>query len=56
MEKMGEKRVTISLPESLYREAERWAELWGCTTEEFIITSIEKLIEEERAKCSIKRL
>ncbi|MEM2457117.1 MAG: hypothetical protein QW636_07455 [Candidatus Bathyarchaeia archaeon] len=51
---MGEKRVTISLPESLYREAERWAKAWGCTTEEFIITSIEKLIEEERAKCSIK--
>jgi len=49
------KWVSISIPGDLYKEMVRWAEAWGCTTEEFIISSIEKLIEEERAKCRIKK-
>ena len=46
----GEKWAKITIPESLYKEAERWAELWGCTTEEFIIEAIELAIEEEKQK------
>jgi len=52
-ENEGERSI-ITIPQDLFKEAKKWAEAWGCTTEEFIITSIEKLIEEERAKCSIK--
>ena len=47
------KWVSISLPESLYEEAERWAEAWGCTAEEFIIEAIEKMIEGEKEKITV---
>lgn len=46
----GEKWTAISLPIDLYEETKRWAELWGCTTEEFIIEALKKAIEEEKGK------
>jgi len=45
-----EKWTIITIPGSLYKEAKKWAEAWGCTAEEFIIEAIEKAIEEEKKK------
>lgn len=44
------KWTIITIPGSLYKEAKKWAELWGCTAEEFIIKSIKLAIEEEKMK------
>ncbi|MEM0049476.1 MAG: hypothetical protein QXW39_02945 [Candidatus Bathyarchaeia archaeon] len=51
-ENEGERSI-ITIPQDLYKEAKKWAELWGCTAEEFITSSIEKMIEEEKAKMGV---
>ncbi|MEM2170012.1 MAG: hypothetical protein QW186_09480 [Candidatus Bathyarchaeia archaeon] len=48
-ENEGERSI-ITIPQDLFKEVKKWAELWGCTTEEFIIEAIELAIEEEKQK------
>jgi len=54
MERMGknenEKWTTVTIPIGLYEAVAKYAELWGCTAEEFIIEAIQKAIEEEKMK------
>jgi len=46
----GEKWAKITIPESLYKEAERWAELWGCTVEEFVNEALSQMVSEEKKR------
>jgi len=46
----NEKWTTVTIPIGLYEAVAKYAELWGCTAEEFIIEAIQKAIEEEKMK------
>ncbi|MEM5868150.1 MAG: hypothetical protein QXG39_09575 [Candidatus Aenigmatarchaeota archaeon] len=45
-----EKWTTITIPKDLYEETKRWAELWGCTVEEFVNEALSRAIEEEKKR------
>jgi len=54
MKRMGknevEKWTTITISETLFKEAEKLANLLGCTVEQFINEAIEWAITEEKMK------
>jgi len=45
-----EKWTTITIPKTLFKEAERWAELLGCTVEQFINEALFQMIKTEKEK------
>ena len=46
----GEKWTRITIPKDLYEEVKRWAELRGCTVEEFVNEALSQMVSEEKKR------